>query len=433
MSLHRLRILQIGDVHYSEAIAAKAKTDTKDPTFNHSTLAGLSTPPFQSVIRRLLETIKSEQIDIVAVMGDITDRGDEKGLDAGLAQLKAVFENSRVPNSAIHFVPGNHDIKRLGTHSSADTRFDELISAMTKHGFKFVAPEQPSIGNFSSGPAEIKIACINTCFGCGTKRNYPDIVSDAITKAIDDEIKKNAGDASKLKRVLSAVYEMDTPAIHDDVLQVVSHEASFLDGDDVMVVAGHHNILPQKITRIAPYTELVNAGQFRNNLLSYSCNVIYLHGHVHDDPIEVISSPDCPSTKLVLIGAPLLNDGFNLVEVAFSSAGVALGCVVKKYRMNSSSQIHISSSKQISFWKERLSEFGALSCEADEISRYLRNSERRYFRDIASHYAKAKLEGEAGDADSLVRRTLEELWWLGVVQIDHLEKHQSRWVVRNVI
>ncbi len=36
--------------------------------------------------------------------------------------------------------------------------------------------------------------------------------------------------------------------------------------------------------RIAPYTEVVNGGNVRRRLTNCGKPVVYLHGHIHDDP-----------------------------------------------------------------------------------------------------------------------------------------------------
>ena len=81
------------------------------------------------------------------------------------------------------------------------------------------------------------------------------------------------------------------------------------------VLVGHHNLLPQKIPRISPYGEMLNAGFVRSQMLGLDRPIVYLHGHIHQDPVEVVSDPRLPDSKLVLISAPEIKDGFN--EIVF--------------------------------------------------------------------------------------------------------------------
>ena len=57
------------------------------------------------------------------------------------------------------------------------------------------------------------------------------------------------------------------------------------------VIVAHHNLLPQRLPRLAPYTELVNGGALRASLGELGKPVLYLHGHIHEDPIEILRSP----------------------------------------------------------------------------------------------------------------------------------------------
>jgi hypothetical protein len=95
-----------------------------------------------------------------------------------------------------------------------------------------------------------------------------------------------------------------------------------LSSDRLIVVAAHHNLLPQRLTRIAPYTELVNSGAVRASLMEAKRPILYLHGHIHTNPVEVLSMPS--GDALVCISAPLAEAGFNILEIVFTRAGIPL-------------------------------------------------------------------------------------------------------------
>lgn len=78
----------------------------------------------------------------------------------------------------------------------------------------------------------------------------------------------------------------------------------------------------QRMTRLAPYTELVNSGAVRASLMEAGRPILYLHGHIHTDPVEVLSVPG--GDALVCISAPAAEDGFNIIEVVFTRSGKPL-------------------------------------------------------------------------------------------------------------
>ena len=124
--------------------------------------------------------------------------------------------------------------------------------------------------------------------------------------------------------VLSAYYDrqFDTPAFSNESVEHLVEQAKTLPKDRQLLVVAHHNLLPPRRPRLAPYTELVNSGAVRSSLLEADRPILYLHGHIHTDPIEILSVPG--GQALVCISAPAAEDGFNVVEVVFTRFGVPL-------------------------------------------------------------------------------------------------------------
>ncbi|TIP27751.1 MAG: hypothetical protein E5X67_14125 [Mesorhizobium sp.] len=98
------------------------------------------------------------------------------------------------------------------------------------------------------------------------------------------------------------------------------------------VIVGHHNLLPQKTPRISPYAEMLNAGFVRAQLLSVGKPVLYLHGHIHQDPIEVISDPRNPGSQVISISAPEIGGGFNELVFFITDQDDLIGVRVVPYR-----------------------------------------------------------------------------------------------------
>jgi hypothetical protein len=99
------------------------------------------------------------------------------------------------------------------------------------------------------------------------------------------------------------------------------------------VVLSHHNVLPQAIPRIALYTEMLNSGLARTSLAGCKRPVLYLHGHVHDDPAEIVQPAERDLGPLISISAPELTGGFNLLEIHYGNRGSPIGCRSIPYRI----------------------------------------------------------------------------------------------------
>ena len=106
-------------------------------------------------------------------------------------------------------------------------------------------------------------------------------------------------------------------------------------------------MLPQPELRIDLYTELINGGRFRNVLASLGSTVIYCHGHIHDDPVEIVTHPARHSGQLVIVSAPLFRDGFNVLEVCFSDDNEPVGCKIYPYRVERFASIRARSPVKI--------------------------------------------------------------------------------------
>jgi hypothetical protein len=156
---------------------------------------------------------------------------------------------------------------------------------------------------------------MNSCWSCGAVEYIPAEFRDSVGPAIEAAIAK--GDP----KVLSAYYDrqFDTPAFSDASISELVEFAGALPREQQLVVVAHHNLLPQRLTRLAPYTELVNSGAVRSSLMEAKRPILYLHGHIHTDPVEVLSVPG--GDALACISAPAAETGFNVVEVVFTRSG----------------------------------------------------------------------------------------------------------------
>jgi hypothetical protein len=76
----------------------------------------------------------------------------------------------------------------------------------------------------------------------------------------------------------------------------------------------------------------VNSGALRAALEELERPVVYLHGHIHQDPVEILRVPN--GMPLVSISAPEISSGFNMIELVFTRDGIPASCRIVKWRFD---------------------------------------------------------------------------------------------------
>ncbi|MFN9849720.1 MAG: metallophosphoesterase family protein [Alphaproteobacteria bacterium] len=327
--LPRLRVLQVGDVHYPSASTANRSIDDKDAKFPLSLKGSVSSLPLKAVIKRIHSELSGGNVDALLFMGDLTDHGNLEGFETCAAylmdalELRAGKQFEKIPTG---FVPGNHDIDRtLAISKGIAGKFETLAAAMTGAGAtRFPTNTAVSI-DISAGSARASIHLLNSCWGCGEPENIPAEFRDAIKAAIDKVITDDP-------KAAATYYDrqLDTPAFDSDTIAAVAVAVAEGSATSLPILVAHHNLLPQRMPRLAPYTELVNSGALRAALIESGRPSLYLHGHIHEDPVEVVNVSQAP--PLVIISAPEASAGFNFIEIVFMQSGLPLACEVIPYR-----------------------------------------------------------------------------------------------------
>ncbi len=408
------KIIQVGDVHFTDSENTASPVDNKDPGFPGTLSAAIGTTPLQSIFRAVARTIEEEVPELVAFMGDFTNRGDAKGLEDCLIYLRGLLPADWTPSSApiCQLLIGNHDVDRR-KDPETDDRFHDINRAIQLAGFPAASVLAPQELPFGASPsAELRVYGINSCRGCGQVR----LLGGLLAKLAGPEIERILRDGGS-EAQLDEIYEgIDTPAIEDATLAQLRDSISRLPETAMPVVCAHHNILPQTTPRIAPYSELINAGSVRSGLLMLDRPVIFLHGHLHDDPVEVIRSPNHPRAAIISISAPLLRDGFNVVTVAHNEDGVPLGCEVTRYR-RSGSHVDRLPPQSIAIWNasEGLS---MVSASGRELMRQIPPDKVGY---------PAELIAAMGWQPDRLYDVVEELRWLGLVNVQNPDRPRSHW------
>jgi hypothetical protein len=312
-------LLQIGDLHLPSAARTERTVDQKDRTFSVELRNVISRQPIKTVFKRIYRMCQAGEVDGVLLMGDMTDFGKLDGYKAGLAYVANALQLGTGRRNASIFcgiVPGNHDIDRhLAKQPSMTAKFNPLNAALSSVGLGQIPVDRSIVSHVGPTDAGCAIVLMNSCWGCGAVEYIPAEFRDIVGAAIEAAIA--TGDF----KVLSAYYErqLDTPAFSDSSISQLVEFAASLPSEQQLVVVAHHNLLPQRLTRLAPYTELVNSGAVRSSLMEAKRPILYLHGHIHTDPVEVLSVPG--GDALVCISAPAAEAGFNVVEVVFTRSG----------------------------------------------------------------------------------------------------------------
>lgn len=418
--LPRVKILQIGDIHLPSAASSKLHVDSKDERFPVELKGVIAAHPIKSVFREIYRILEHGDISAALFMGDLTDIGDLKGYQACVQYVSRALELG--PDGAfaalpVGFLPGNHDIDRsLAKLPGLTTKFDPLVAALSAEGLVNIPVLKPLWLEVSSGNAKTRIALLNSCWGCGSNEFVPEEFREGVIAAIDAAL---AG--GKSERAVRAYYDrqFDTPAFNEGCINEIASSSETL-GGDLLIVCAHHNLLPQRLPRLAPYTELVNSGALRATLAELGRPIVYLHGHIHEDPVEIVHVPG--GDPLVCISAPEASAGFNILEMVSTQQGLPLSCRITQWRFNRGGQLRPQKPVTISLvGNRRRSASGALS----QIYSSLLKTGEIYWADmmeIGKDIFTNDVEEQLGEA-------LELLAADGRVTIENHDLDRPNWIV----
>jgi hypothetical protein len=415
------RILQLGDIHYPDSSNERPTIDIKDASFPVAVSRKLGVQPLASVTRHLQQMLQTEDFDSLALMGDLTSRGDHAGYSKCVKYLKdAIVSNFWHPRPVekILIAPGNHDISR-GDWDPADmyVKFKKLKDILIENGMPTIPVEMPVRLSIEHPPSsKVVVYCINTCLGCGERRYMPPFMREQFFNKIDSELEANTEDPARFRGLLEQIYEqLDTPAVGEHVIAHICAELATSSDVDVNVIIGHHNLLPQALPRVDFYTEMLNSGQLRSGLLQSCKPIIFLHGHVHDTPIETIASPVFRHSSIISISAPLLSMGYNVVEIHHSDAGYPLGCLIRCFRHGNFGQVHELSQVRVPLWLNPGVKM-LLSAEASSLLDQVNSKRVCYQSELELHWF------EGHDPTPALKQkfvsALDELLWKGLVSVE---------------
>jgi Icc-related predicted phosphoesterase len=312
--LSRVRFIQIGDIHLPAASQSNGAVDDKDSRFPTELKDIISDAPVKQAFQKIFELTEISDIAGLVFMGDFTDFGKLDGYVACakyIATALQVGSKGQKSTLPVGIVPGNHDIDReLAKDVSFTAKFKPLVAALLAEGLPSIPVTDPVWLLLGNREVPLQLALLNSCWGCGSREFIPAEFRDDVQEAIEKALKRG-----QPNKQIAAYYDrqFDTPAFSIDTIDKLLGSLPPASECSVLVVVAHHNLLPQRQPRLAPYTELVNSGAVRSVLQELDRPVIYLHGHIHQDPIELIQVPG--GTVIVSVAAPEITSGFNVVEI----------------------------------------------------------------------------------------------------------------------
>ncbi|WP_417525765.1 metallophosphoesterase family protein [Marinovum sp.] len=440
-----IRVLQIGDIHLPDWPDTRTAIDDKDKTFSSEIKKEVTSRPLQNILRRLNEITTSGMIDAIICMGDYTSRGQTDEIKKAVKIIDSLTSDSftDVPLRKMG-VPGNHDVSREDAvafgQSGKFTHVEEAFRSCDWDAPPIDECIKYEIGR--SSDAKIDVHLLNSSLGSWSTHLLPQPLSDSLQgdrlneqqvqligadpngKSCDD-----VGDSPSFKdRREQGYYQLDTPYLSNQSLSSMKSFSTRSDKDSVLIVS-HHNLLPQSTPRITHYAEMLNAGQARMFLQNLNKTVIYLHGHIHTDPVEKISFPAADASaqrggEIISISAPAIWDGFNEICFFLDDDGEIFLLRVTEYRPDSLGHLG-NFSDQVSRYipiQNRIEHL--VTPEVQRVWSAIRDKRTVSWPELVELGKKQSLSSEK------IEHAILSLFCCALVQIGQLGRDKTRWRVR---
>jgi Calcineurin-like phosphoesterase len=411
--MNTIKLLQLGDIHYDQARLERA-VDLKDRTMPAKLLESATVSPLQAVFRKLAHT----EVDGIAMVGDLTTGGDLEIYEACAKYLTDSLDLRKWDSRLVHVVPGNHDVDpELTGQDDLLAKFVPLEETWTKLGLPVLSANGPRQGTVQQEKSGVEIFGLNSAVGTGEHEAEKAKIPAAFAEAMQE---------ARLQATAGAdhfgvnVELFDTPSFIESHIAHTCEQIEKLPIETIPVLVSHHNLMPQALPRVAPYAHVLNGGMARDRLTACGRPVVYLHGHIHERPIEVVRQYAPKQGELICISAPLVMRGFNLLELTFTAEGLPLGCVVRQFGVSSNGNVEEVHVAQIPF----VTGPRAAGPLVKHIVSALAEKSPYRFEDLREHLRGAGHcpggEEELGDA-------LREAEWHGLVSIGERNYPPIHW------
>ncbi|MGU3649846.1 metallophosphoesterase [Mycolicibacterium sp. A43C] len=426
--MHRISILQFGDIHFDEFSSAKLDVDKKDARPPVHLVDNIARPVSLVVGEHIKDRLRRADHPLIAVCGDFTSRGARPPFDRAIEYFEGVLnaDAATAPREEeMHLVPGNHDVDWKSSMPYVDLSPDRLrpIADVVEHS-ALAAPLTLSSRHTAvhRGRARLSFSSVNTCRATGAYRQAPELaVDDPVVAAIHTET------GMPIDQIRQAIQEwgvktqsarheaLDIPLIESGDLQSIASAINAAEDHTLHVLLAHHGFLPQVTARINPYSEMVNGGDVRRMLLNFAKPILYLHGHVHEDHVEILASGGprhrgIRESPVIVIAAPKLEQGYNEIVAEFGSLGKPLGITIKRYRITGGI-LHTEQDERISLCGRTVTDqrFKYILQRLHECALATGDQILRWARDDAAP------DGTRSLTDDEIEECIETLCWQNVV------------------
>ena len=324
--------MHIGDVHFPDS-RKETQADIKDLAFPSVVTNAMLVHPLQSVVRAASLELERTTIHGIVFSGDLTSRGSVEGYKSCLDYLSSALNLRRWKADQLHAVPGNHDVDRNAIDpngSDLSTKFASLESAWKTCDLPILATTHVRATELKSHKNTLNLYSLNSSIGCGERRHLPEKICRELQALLRDYVSRSGWEAA-----FQVVGEtLDTPGFRLADIEDLCTRIQSLDIHRVLIVVSHHNLLPQALLRVELYTEVLNAGLMRSRFTGLQRSIVYCHGHIHDNPVEIISDPSRLLLRVISISAPEFSRGFNILEIEFGAQNFPLGCQLTRHELN---------------------------------------------------------------------------------------------------
>lgn len=356
-----LSLLQIGDIHYP-----KYKNEqTVDIKFGgaegiENSVGGRK---LAIVLKEIDTQVRSKSIENILFMGDFTDKGSCEEFKNCLKTLCCSLGTNL--HKCIS-VPGNHDLTSyvddFERHKDLYVKFNEFEEINNEHelqGFKIFYDSFKHHDHLEKN-YNTSITTINTALGCN------EITFVEKFKSLIDSLGRD-----KIRELIGEDFHrhFDCPFVDRNVFDDIKQKSN----DGLMsIIIAHHNLLPQRIPRFALFPEIINSGSTRDVFASIPQPVIYLHGHTHDEFIDIINHADnYRNIGVIAISAPLMSEGFNKISIVFSDKNTPLSIAVEQIRFDGA-ELKSKQNRNFIFYPDK-EIFNFLSQKENEILNRIRS------------------------------------------------------------
>ena len=427
--LPSIKILQIGDIHFPSSSQSITDIDDHGKGFPQDIRAMVCQPLLERSFKNIYRLIESSEIDCVLFMGDFTDRGDKEGLKHCCEYITNSLQigcNGKYNTLPVGIVPGNHDINWNDVDKSDVYRKFCYFNCLLKdYGLPEIPINQYCKLPVKNGEINTTIHLLNSCMGAGEMEQSGDDLWSKINETVKEKLINNGAEITE-----DDYYgrQLDIPALCTSTMNDMFESIQGNDNLRATIITAHHNLLPQRTTRLSPYAELVNSGALRGTLMEQEQPSIYLHGHIHQDPIEIIRLPK--GYPLITISAPELSTGFNVIEIIFTSYNKPLACRIQPYRFDQSGHMK-KEAKKVGVNLIN----GPLHLVYKNLNRFyadLLSKDSCYWEDIRGIFNQVYHETEEGaheNPDELIIELLQLLEIDGTIQIKNLNMPHWEWIV----